>query len=341
MRKIHIAVLASLVLFQTYLPCTASPIECASKRQRDVPLWFYVAYPIGEILYQYDFRFGSHKYFTINYPMIGVDLKSLTERKVSVLVLSEGAEASVLTNTKVFKHLQSCTLMDQPNTLEHLENLKSYGLKCLRIVQPKPLSEDCVRALSELDVKELILDCDLACPESFAKVVLKNLKILIVRGPVDLPDLPRLEKLSISRTRIDRAFWQNLKAPKLKEINLDYVDLESGAIAEISKFKNLRDFYLMDTSMSSGDPEFLRQNKKLIYRSSYHKKSLIHFGQIAEQSFAEEKYSQALENFLQTVFAEPSKNGYEKLAACYEKLGCEKLVIHYRKIAGRFTITYQ
>lgn len=317
------------------MPCTAAPIEFSSKKQQKIPFWFYIAYPIGEVLYQYDFRFNTKNYLHLNYPLTTENLKEITKRKVTTLVLSNGADTSILTNAHAFKHLQTCVLMNERNNAEHLKNLKNYSLKRLNIVQSKPLGKDDAIALSQLNIKELRMECGFSSPQLLASSLQNNLKELRVRGPIILSNMPELKSLSLSNTRINRSFWQNLNAPKLKVINLDHVDLESGAAVEWSRFKNLREIYMTSTSMSGEEPEKLRQNKNLIYKSSYHKKTFVYNSDAAEKYFRQGDYNKALNGYLQTVFVEPSKVGYEKLASCYELLGYDELASHYRAIAEK------
>lgn len=316
------------------MPCTAAPIEFASKKQQKIPLWFYIAYPIGEVLYHYDFRFNSKKYLHLNFPLTTEHLKDITKRKVTTLVLTNGADTSILTNAHAFKHVHTCVLSDEEYNDQHIANLKNFRLKRLVIMQSKPLSDRSVNALGKINTKELIIRCGFASPQLLVQSS-KSLRELQAQGPIILSNMPELESLSISQTRIDRSFWQNLNAPKLKVINLDHVDLESGAAVEWSRFKNLREIYMTSTSMSGEEPEKLRQNKNLIYKSSYHKKTFVFNSDAAEKYFRQGDYNKALDGYLQTVFVEPSKVGYEKLASCYELLGYDELAAHYRAIAER------
>ncbi|MDX2108000.1 MAG: hypothetical protein SFY67_16505 [Candidatus Melainabacteria bacterium] len=258
MRKFFMLVASCLFISSVPVPCFAAPVLYNTPvKQGKMPFWGLPLFILAE-----GFCKENPDHFCIvQSSLTSEDLEKIAKKRPDSLDIEKGADASLLTNIDSFKHVTKFWLKDEYNNTAHLRNLKSYHPKFVYLFQLKPLSDEALVALGSIDTEDLHIVNGVANPDVFGSNPPKNLKKLTIGITISFLNLPDLKTLTLMRMKVGAKILKNIKAPKLKELNLISVDLEDGCAEELTRIRNLQKLCLAETSISPSD--FAKLRKKM------------------------------------------------------------------------------
>lgn len=256
MRKFFMLAASSLLISSSQEPCVAAPVIYNSPvKQGKMPLWGWPLFILAEGFC----KENPDHFCLVQSSLTSEDLEKIAKKRPDSLGIEKGADASLLTNTDAFKHVTKFWLNDEYNNTAHLRNLKPYHPKFVYLFQLNRLSDEALTALGSIDTEVLYIENGVANPDVFGSNPPKNLKKLTMGIIISFFNLPDLKTLTLLRMKVGAKILKNIKAPKLKELNLISVDLEDGCAEDLTKVGKLQELFLAETSISSNDFEKLRK----------------------------------------------------------------------------------
>ncbi|MBS2005413.1 MAG: hypothetical protein JST01_00135 [Cyanobacteria bacterium SZAS TMP-1] len=245
-QKFLILCFVAVLLMQLHCPAVAADFEYESPGVR--------AY------------FGS---LEIHGPLSAKDRQSIKNRHFHNVDIMPHADKQSLGPKKIIGSIDSL-LLSSDQVKHNLQYIaRNYpSLKELAIQQSEPLEMASVTSLSSMSALEALhLYCPVAEPERFGKTLSMNLKRLTLERTGVPSDneatltLPSLLELRIYDDRIAKNFIANLSAPTLKSIYFSNVQLESGTLAALRNFPEIKSIYLYKTKFENEDMQLLQRAK--------------------------------------------------------------------------------
>jgi hypothetical protein len=198
-------------------------------------------------------------------------------RKIRTLSLHDGAAVELLGTPIRFPNLKQIGLSSSEANGAYLrELLDNYPrLSAIRIDQKASLDEESIKRIANFDV---LTNLDLDCPMSNNDLLIRSLPAslrCLSLGPKNSLtlstfggqlELPRLVKLDIRGSSVERSFFRKLRTPKLHKIALINVKAASGSLYELAAFSELRIIEMYKVEAKDEEVDFLRNQHIQIKR---------------------------------------------------------------------------
>ncbi len=175
----------------------------------------------------------------------------LRSMRVARLTIRNGAELNLLEDKSLLPYVRSVQLCAGNDNAGHLGILaQNYpNITTLTISQNSKLSKVDASSLQAFKkLKYLHLQCPHEAVDNFWEILPPQLTFLQLEGTSPNLRLSKLEDLRIKRCRVEAAFLETLKTPKLERLRFFQVDLQHGYAAALAQLPLLKELTFHNTN---------------------------------------------------------------------------------------------